>query len=239
MNVRLLLFQILSHSLSSGAELPVIHIQLPYKVRSTCSADRTLNWTALHFSAAPQAPILDIHSSGVSTAGQAYTLTCTATVIENLVVEPALEWLARDRNVVGGNDITVRPSVTMGTNTTLTLIFNPLRTSHGGRYTCRASINIPAISFSNSSEADSDVIVQSKSPETINMCEAQTTCCPSFKLCSQILLLVWFMGELVVLDAYTITHPNCLCAYNVILCYVYLTLYFHLDQRSTIKSHYQ
>ena len=116
----------------------------------------------MHFSAALQAPILDIHSSGDSTAGQAYTLTCTATVVENLVVEPALEWLDRDRNVVGGNDITVRPSVTMGTNTTLTLTFDPLHTSHGGRYTCRASINIPAISFSNSNEADSDVIVQSK-----------------------------------------------------------------------------
>ena len=154
------------------------------------------------------------------------------------MVEPALEWLDRDRNVVGGNDITMGPPVTTGTNTTLTLTFDPLHTSHGGRYTCRGSINIPAISFSNSNEADSNVTVQSKSLETIIMCEAQTTCCPS--LCSQILLLVWFMGELVVdlLDAYTITHPNCLCAYNVILCYVYLTLYFHLHQRSAIKSHY-
>ena len=132
------------------------------------------------------------------------------------MVEPALEWLDRDRNVVGGNDITMGPPVTTGMNTTLTLTFDPLHTSHGGRYTCRGSINISVISFSNSNEADSNVTVQSKSPETINMCEAQTTCCPS--LCSQILLLVWFMGELVVdlLDAYTITHPNCFFAYNVI-----------------------
>ena len=99
-------------------------------------------------------------------------MTCTATVVENLVVEPALEWLDSDRNVVGGNDITMGPPATTGTNTTLTLTFDPLHTSHGGRYTCRGSINIPVISFSNSNEADSNVTVQSKSLETINMCEA-------------------------------------------------------------------
>ena len=106
--------------------------------------------------------MIDIHSSGASTAGQTHTLTCTAIVIENLVVEPTLEWLDTDRHVVGGDDITVGSPVTMGTNTTLTLTFSPLHTSHGGRYTCRASINIPAISLSNSNEV-SDVVVQSKS----------------------------------------------------------------------------
>ena len=113
--------------------------------------------------------MIDIHSSGASTAGQAHTLTCTATVVENLVVEPTLEWLDTDRNIVGGNSITVGPPITTGTNTTLTLTFDPLHTSHGGRYTCRASINIPAISIVNSSEA-SDVVVQSKSFEDVNGC---------------------------------------------------------------------
>ena len=113
--------------------------------------------------------MIDIHSSGASTAGQAHTLTCTATVVENLVVEPTLEWLDTDRNRVGGNSITVGPPVTTGTNTTLTLTFNPLHTSHGGRYTCRATVNIPAISSVNSSEV-SDVLVQSKSFEDVNGC---------------------------------------------------------------------
>ena len=124
--------------------------------------------------------MIDIRASGASTAGQAHILTCTATVVENLVVEPTLEWLDTDRHVVGDNDISVGSSVTTGTNTTLTLTFDPLHTSHGGRYTCRARINIPAISFSNSNEANSDVNVQSKS---VNMCEAQTICCPNFKVC--------------------------------------------------------
>ena len=111
--------------------------------------------------------MIDIHSSGASTAGQAYTLTCTVTVVENLVVGPTLEWLDTDTNIVGGNDITVGPPITTNTNSTLTLTFNPLYTSHGGRYTCRASINISAISLSNSNETF-DVVVQSKSFKDVN-----------------------------------------------------------------------
>ena len=107
--------------------------------------------------------MIDIRSSGASTAGQTHTLTCTATVVENEVVEPTLEWLDTDKRVVGGNDITVGPPITTGTNTTLTLAFNPLHTSHGGRYTCRAGVNIPAISLSNSNEVSDIVVIQSKS----------------------------------------------------------------------------
>ena len=106
--------------------------------------------------------MIDIRSIGVSTAGQTHTLICTATVVENVVVEPTLEWLDTDRHV-GGNSVTVGPAVTTGTNTTLTLTFDLLHTSHGGRYTCRARINIPAISSVNSSEVSDVVVVQSKS----------------------------------------------------------------------------
>ena len=107
--------------------------------------------------------MIDIRSSGVSTPGQTHTLIYTATVVENVVVEPTLEWLDTDRHVVGGNSITVGPVVTTGTNTMLTLTYDPLHTSHGGRYTCRARINIPAISSVNSSEVSDVVVVQSKS----------------------------------------------------------------------------
>ena len=113
-------------------------------------------------SAALQAPVIFTHSSGASTAGKTHTLTCTAIVVENLVVEPTLEWLASDRRVVGGNHVSIGSSITTGTNTTLTLTFNPLHTSHGERYICRASINISAISYLNSSDTGSDVVVQSK-----------------------------------------------------------------------------
>ena len=116
------------------------------------------------FSAAIRAPLIDIHSGGTSTAGQPYTLSCTATVVENLVVPPRLEWLEtdHDRRVVGSNNISVGIPVTTGTNTSLTFTFVPLHTSHGGKYTCRATINIPAISLLSSGETDFVVVVKSK-----------------------------------------------------------------------------
>ena len=111
--------------------------------------------------------MIDIRSGGASTAGQTHTLICTATVVEILIVEPTLGWLDTDGRVVGGNSITVGPPITTGTNTTLMLTFNPLHTSHGGRYTCRARINIPAISIVNSNETSNVVVAQSKSFEDV------------------------------------------------------------------------
>ena len=101
---------------------------------------------------------------GTPSAGESYTLTCTVEVVERLVVTPDVEWLDPDNNVVAtGGDITVGSPETSGTTTTLTLTFNPLLTSHGGEYTCRANITIEKISIIDLSNTDSiDVIVQSK-----------------------------------------------------------------------------
>ena len=76
------------------------------------------------------APNVTISFSGNSTAGQSYSINCSATVVPGLVVEPQLEidfsnlTLASDNSSVGHT-------------------FSPLKTSHGGQYTCTATINIP------------------------------------------------------------------------------------------------
>ena len=88
-------------------------------------------------------------------AGEVYTLTCTATVVENLVVMPILTWTDPLNGAVAGNQDDD------GTTSTLTLMFNPLRTLQGGVYTCRADIDIDTISFELSSQS---VNVQSESP---------------------------------------------------------------------------
>ena len=94
-------------------------------------------------------------------AGESYTLTCTVEVVEGLVVRPDVEWLDPDNNTItNGGDITVGSQETSGTITTLT--FNPLHTSHGGEYTCRAKITIEDISVDVTSRESFDVIVQSK-----------------------------------------------------------------------------
>ena len=105
-----------------------------------------------------------INSTGNTTAGEVYSLSCTATVVENLVVVPTIQWEYSNGSAVeGGSTFTVSAVVITGNTTTHNLTFSPLRTSHRGEYTCRAIINIPSISISglNSSQS-TDVVVQSK-----------------------------------------------------------------------------
>lgn len=107
-------------------------------------------------------PEVVITPNGSTTAGDAYTLTCSATVVENLAVEPDIQWLYNG-TTVGGTNITMGAVRVMGNVFTRNLTFNPLRTSHGGKYICNTSINVSAISLIGiSNESFLDVTVQSK-----------------------------------------------------------------------------
>ena len=108
-------------------------------------------------------PEVAIHSTGNTTAGEMYTLSCTATVVENLVVVPNIQWEYSNGSAVDGSTFSLSDMVTSGNTTTHNLTFSPLRTSHGGKYTCRAIINIPPISISGlNSSQPYEVMVQSK-----------------------------------------------------------------------------
>ena len=84
-------------------------------------------------------------------------LTCTATVVENLVMTPDLTWVDTRGAMAGSQD-------DVGITSTLTLTFNSLRTLQGGVYSCRAMIDIDSISLERSNESSQTIIVQSKSP---------------------------------------------------------------------------
>ena len=109
-------------------------------------------------------PEVAIHSTGNTTAGEVYTLSCTAAVVENLVVVPTIQWeYSNGSPVEGGSTFTLSDTVTSGNTTTRNLTFSTLQTSHGGEYTCRAIINIPSIFISGLNNSKStDVVVQSK-----------------------------------------------------------------------------
>ena len=112
--------------------------------------------------ALPQPEVIII-PDGSTTAGDVYTLSCSATVVENLAVEPDIQWLYTNGTTVGGTDITVGAVRMTGNVFTQNLTFSPLHTSHGGRYICRASVNISAISLPViSSQSSLNVTVQSK-----------------------------------------------------------------------------
>ena len=113
-----------------------------------------------------------IHGTGSTAAGEMYTLSCTATVVENLVVVPNIQWEYSNGSVVNsGSSFALSAMITSGNTTTHNLTFSPLRTSHGGEYTCRAIINIPSISISGLNGSQfSGVVIQSKLISSINFC---------------------------------------------------------------------
>ena len=107
---------------------------------------------------------MEITPEGPSTAGFEHTLICRVTSAENLVSSPDVVWM---NGLDSGDAITVGQAVTEGSVTTRNLTFNPLRTSHGGMYTCMVAINIPAASVAVMNDASTTVNVQSKFDESI------------------------------------------------------------------------
>ena len=102
-------------------------------------------------------PTVTVSSPPVTEAGQPLSLTCTATITSHLAMDPLLEW-------VGPNDsfYSIMDPVGSGETFSRTLVFSPLRTSHGGQYSCRLTINITDIPVVVSVDTV-NVTVQSKS----------------------------------------------------------------------------
>ena len=116
------------------------------------------------------AAVVTITTTGSAIAGEMLTLTCRVTVVEGLTVQLDVEWLDSGGSgavMNGGDDVNVSNVMRSGSESTLDLKFSPLRTSHGGQYTCRATINVPLINISDLSNSScQDVIVQSKFTHT-------------------------------------------------------------------------
>ena len=110
------------------------------------------------------APVLSVSSPPLTTAGEVLSVTCTATVEEFLITTPTLLWLNSDGSVVTttGNPTAPGSAEVNGEVSTLELTFSPLRTSHGGQYRCRASIDIPDTASVQATMA-ANITVQSES----------------------------------------------------------------------------
>ena len=65
----------------------------------------------------------------LTTAGEALSVTCTATVVEFLVTTPILQWLNSEGSVIptAGNPAAAGSAEVSGKESTLGLMFSPLR----------------------------------------------------------------------------------------------------------------
>ena len=82
-----------------------------------------------------------IESAGESTAGVNQILTCTVTLEQDLRSPLLIHWTAPNGSIIR-NETLVDVTVSRSSNN-LSLTFDPLHTSHGGQYSCMASVNVP------------------------------------------------------------------------------------------------
>ena len=69
---------------------------------------------------------------------------CTVGPITGMTLPHSVEWVGPDGTVlVSEGNVTVGEVETQGTVSNLSLSFNPVLSSQGGYYTCRATVNVP------------------------------------------------------------------------------------------------
>ena len=94
--------------------------------------------------------------------GRSNNLTCTVTV-ENVADPPTVKWLDPNKNPLTNNDdITVTDTVALNCSTYTTVLhFTTLHTSHGGQYSCQATLGAV------NNTAAVNITVQSKSLQVV------------------------------------------------------------------------
>ena len=87
-------------------------------------------------------------------AGQGYTINCTLTSD----ITPTVQRIDSSGNPLNNPYITVGISVVSGNQVDISLTFDPLHTSHGGRYRCVSVVDHPQ----SVQTATQDITVKSK-----------------------------------------------------------------------------
>ena len=98
---------------------------------------QTIVFTAL------TSPMVAIAKTGLTTAGDVLILTCRVIVYMEW---PDVEWVD-SRGIMVTSSVNNGNVMRSGREFTLDLEFSPLHTSHGGQYTCIATINIQSLTY--------------------------------------------------------------------------------------------
>ena len=104
--------------------------------------------------------MVGITEDGTSTAGSTFTLTCTVQKTRSgFRNSPMPQWTVKGQRtaVTESDDIIIKTG-----SSTSNLTFSPLRTSHGGVYTCQGNLTTPALTDQYSLKESQEVKVESK-----------------------------------------------------------------------------
>ena len=105
---------------------------------------------------------MSIEESTTEVAGELFQLMCNVTTVDHLSPSATLTvtWSGGSVNTDG---VMERDLTTISTTTSIkALQFNQLNTSHGGKYSCTAVIDVPSINITRTGSDTGDFIVQSK-----------------------------------------------------------------------------
>ena len=107
------------------------------------------------------APEVNIYSAtSQPIAGGNHSLICSAVTEDYLVASPTLKW----KSVEDIEGISISESTSAINSSALVLSFHPLRASHGGPYTCEATLDIPQADINNLTSSNTEnITVQSES----------------------------------------------------------------------------
>ena len=99
-------------------------------------------------------------TEGAAIAGQQYRIVCTVAFPTGLTNPITVQWYGLDGRISSGGGITLGDTLMSATNITSSLEFDPLRTSHGGQFSCRATLTSSAPPYSLTRSVDVDILVE-------------------------------------------------------------------------------
>ena len=111
----------------------------------------------------PAALTMALTKEGGTTDGDTHTLNCTASKNLSLISPIKVEWISPNGSIVTGTEVNIAQSSVKSEGTTsLLLVFDPLSTSHGGRYVCKAVLETVALDEPLMQTRTANLRVQSK-----------------------------------------------------------------------------
>jgi hypothetical protein len=111
-------------------------------------------------------PTLSVIQDGAPVAGQTFALLCRVVLPDGLPTRPSIAWYSPQGNVLmSEGELTVGNQQVIGSPSrvsTYAIQFSPVLTSHGGTYTCRATVSSPRGTLQESVTMAQNLTVESK-----------------------------------------------------------------------------